>query len=237
MYLEWNKQTINDFSDKNINALYDAGFLFTREGKGAMYETRSVRVNLSKFELSSENRRVLRKTENIKMEVVALPYEKYSWEIGKLGKDFYETKFGEGTFSANKIKELTTGATSNFNLLLIYSTPVILSEAKNPLTNDKGSFADAQDDNVGIGYAICLETKNILHYCYPFYDLASNIPNLGISMMTQAIVWAKEQNKKYVYLGSAKDEAALYKTQFKGFDWWDGKIWQTDVEELKNILK
>ncbi len=215
MYLVWSEKTITDFSENNIYALYDAGFLFTRAGRGAMYETRSVRVDLSKFELSSENRRVLRKTENVKMEVTTIPYADYSWEIGKMGKNFYDTKFGPGIFSANKIKELLTdGEKSNFNLLLKFSI-----------------------DNNPVGYAICFANDKILHYSYPLYNLDTNIPNLGIGMMTRAIVWAKENNKKFVYLGSAKDGAALYKTQFSGFEWWNKKTWNTDVEELKNIFK
>jgi hypothetical protein len=51
------------------------------------------------------------------------------------------------------------------------------------------------------------------------------------------VVWAQEQGKKYIYLGSAKDKAALYKFQFAGVEWWDGVAWQSDVEELKKILK
>ena len=49
MYLKWNSKTISDFSDDNINTLYGDGFLFTRTGKGELYQTRSLRINLSKF--------------------------------------------------------------------------------------------------------------------------------------------------------------------------------------------
>jgi len=246
MYLSWNKKTITDFSDENINHLYNEGYVFTRVGKGVMNQTRSVRINLDKFELSSENKRVLRKTENATMEVSPLPDEKYSWEIGKLGKDFYEKKFGNGVFTANKIKELMTAPTSNFNLLLTYTSPFPLSKGEhkgvavlddNARRQTLPSLPLVRGGSDASGYAICFQTKNILHYCYPFYDLSSDIPNLGIGMMTRAVVWAKEQGKKYIYLGSAKDASALYKTQFKGFEWWDGKIWKEDVGELKNVLK
>lgn len=240
-YLAWSNKNITDFSDKNINDLYNRGFLFTREGKGAMYETRSVRIDLDRFKLSSENRRVLRKTEDLRMKIENIPYLDYSWKIGKLGKDFYETKFGEGVFSANKIKELMTdGEKSNFNRVIVYSAPVILSETKNPLKNgEKGSFACAQDDKtMRVGHCICLETNEILHYCYPFYilDTKYKILNTGLGMMTRAVVWAQESGKKYIYLGSAKDAKALYKFQFAGVEWWDGEIWRSDVEDLKKIL-
>src|SRR3989344_292804 len=209
MYLKWSEQTTTDFSDINLNTLYNQGWLFGRTKMGYLYQTRSLRVDLNKFELLSENRRILRKNEDVKLTAYPLPYEKYSWEIGKLGKDFYSTKFGDGTFSANKIKELLTTKNSNFNRVFVYSTH------DNPT-----------------GYAICLETNEFLHYSYPFYDLKTGLPNLGLGMMTKAIHWAKERHKKYLYLGSVKDKTALYKIQFSGLEWWNGKSWNQDLNEL-----
>ena len=107
-YLRWNQKTITDFSDARINSLYNEGYVFTRLGKDIMDQTRSLRIDLSQFALSSENRRILRKTEDIALAVVPLPYADYHWEIGRMAKSFYGTKFGKGTFSANKVKELLT---------------------------------------------------------------------------------------------------------------------------------
>lgn len=229
-YLIWDNQKITDFSEKNINELYSQGFLFTREGKGEMYETRSVRVDLSKFELSSENRRVLRKTEKVKMEIISLPHPAYDWRIAKFGHDYYTKKFGDKTFSANKIKELLTDdKKSNFNLLLEYHQPVVVPTIRQP--------AEGIQSSDKIGYAICYSNKEIIHYSYPFYNSNSDIHNLGIGMMTRAIVWAQENGKKYVYLGSVKDSAALYKFQFKGVEWWDGKMWNDDIDKIKQELK
>lgn len=217
MYLNWNSKKITDFSDQNLNSLYDGGFLFTRTGKGEMYQTRSLRIDLSKFNLNSENRRVLKHTENVMLEVANISYENYHWGIHKLGKDFYATKFGEKTFSAQKIKELITEPEeSNFNKLFIYTQ---------------------KEDNKALGYVISFETPELLHYCYPFYDLNSKIKNLGLGMMTKAIVWAKENNKKYIYLGSATRKTDTYKLQFDGLEWFDGKKWTTDLEKLKIEIK
>ncbi len=217
MYLKWNSKTVTDFSDNNINDLYDGGFLFTRIGKGEMYQTRSLRIDLSKFELNSENRRVLKHTENVNMEVANISYDNYHWGIHKLGKDFYATKFGEKTFSAQKIKTLITEPDeSNFNKLFIYRQ---------------------KEDNLAIGYVICFDNSKLLHYCYPFYDLNSKIKNLGLGMMTKAIVCAKENNKKYIYLGSVTRKTDTYKLQFDGLEWFDGKKWSTDLEKLKKEIK
>ena len=215
-YLKWQQIKTNDFSEQNINSLYADGFLFGRLGRGIMDQTRSVRIDLFDFQLSSENRRILKKTEGVEITNKALPYFSYDWKIGKLGKDFYDTKFGEKTFSANKLKELLTDRIkSNFNKLLIYK----LNNLEKIL-----------------GYAICLETNEILHYSYPFYELNTEIPNLGIGMMLRAILWAQETNKRYIYLGSAQRPSDIYKLQFEGLEWFDGKNWQTDLIKLKAIL-
>lgn len=217
-YLSWDEKIIDDFSDINTSSMYERGFVFTRLGRGAMTQTRSVRIDLNKFELSSENRRVLRKTENIELNIIPLPHPDYDWRIAKMGFDFYTNKFGKGTFSANKIKEILTSNKSNFNALLEYKL-------------------NGNDSDRAVGYAICFENNNCLHYAYPFYNLDTETPNLGIGMMTKAIVWAKEKNKKFVYLGSAQNPSAIYKTQFSGFEWFDRKNWQSDIEELKKLLQ
>jgi arginyl-tRNA--protein-N-Asp/Glu arginylyltransferase len=209
MYLKWKEQTIKDFSDFNIDSLYNEGFVFGRTGKGEMSQTRSLRIDLSKFNLNSENRRVLKKVESLVLQKHSLPYSEYSWEIGKLGKDFYDTKFGKGTFSANKIKEVMTDKNkSNFNVVMVYNAP---------------------------GYAICLETNNILHYCYPFYNLNSPA-NTGMGMMLKAINWAKENGKKYIYLGSYQRPTDVYKLQFEGLEWFDGEKWNGELNELKKTI-
>ena len=49
------------------------------------------------------------------------------------------------------------------------------------------------------------------------------------------IQWAKENNKKFVYLGSLQRPTDTYKLQFEGIEWFDGKKWKTDLEEVKKI--
>lgn len=217
MYLSWDEQNIKDFSDANVASMYERGYVFTRKGKGLMQQTRSLRVNLSKFKLSSENRRVLKRVDGVEITVESLPMEDYSWQIGKLAKDFY-AKFGQNTFSANKIKELLTDeSNSNFNALLSYSLGA---------------------QGTKLGYAICYAGENFLHYSYPFYSLEPDLPkDMGLGMMTMALMLSKEQGDKYFYLGSASRPSDTYKLQFDGLEWFDGTAWREDYGELKKILK
>ncbi|HUD03914.1 MAG TPA: hypothetical protein VMR73_00270 [Candidatus Paceibacterota bacterium] len=212
-YLNWDAKIITDFSPENVASMYDAGYVFTRVDKGVMNKTRSFRIDLEKFELSSENRRILRKAENYKLEIVPLPLADYSWHIGKLAKNFYEAHDAE--FSANKIKELLTDAKkSNFNTLAEFSLPT-------------GKF----------GYVISYNSPEIFHYSYPFYEKSSSDPSRGLQMMLKTIEWAKSAGKRYIYLGSLQRPSDTYKLQFKGGEWFDGENWQTDISPLKQILK
>lgn len=213
-YLKWDEKIITDFSDEKITDMYDRGFVFTRIGKGVMHQTRSVRVNLAKFNLTSENRRILKKVADIKLKKVVLPLKEYDFSIGKLAKDFYGVKFGPGIMSAQKIKEmLTDPSKSNFNSLFIYSN------------TDSGN-----------GYSICHSNNEILHYSYPFYDLTNSPKDMGLGMMIRAIEYAKNAGMKYVYLGSLQRPGDIYKLQFDGLEWFDGKRWSDNTAQAKEIL-
>jgi arginyl-tRNA--protein-N-Asp/Glu arginylyltransferase len=216
-YLSWKEQKINDFSESAVSAMYDRGFVFTRLGKGVMQQTRSCRIDLEKFSLTSENRRILKKMSGIEDISESIPYAKYHWEIAKMAKDFYSSKFGQGEtiiMSAIKVKEMLTDTTkSNFNELLVYT-----------------------QNKIPLGYVIYYENKDMIHYCYPFYDLQKSPKDMGLGMMTRVVDWAKNNRIKYVYLGSLQRPSDTYKLQFEGLEWFDGKMWKTDLEEVKKIL-
>ncbi len=242
MYLTWSEKIISDFSESNIESLYNHGYVFTRIDKGVMTQTRSIRVDLKKFVLSSENKRVLKKVEDIDLFVYTVPYSDYNWTIGKMAKDFYDKKFGDKTFSANKTKELLTdNQKSNFNCLLRYTYKINSSnpldfEIARQLFQTSGKI-DPLLSPPPTGVCIAYVTKNILHYSYPFYDLNNAPKDMGLGMMTKAILWAKESGREYMYLGSAQRPTDTYKFQFDGIEWFDGQNWKNDLVEIKNILQ
>lgn len=211
-YINWNEVQIDPTSDAEINALYDQGYVFVRIGKNILQQTRSVRIKLADFTLSSENRRVLRKVENLSLELIKLPIspDNYDWHIHKLGKDFYNNKFGPGIFTASRIKTILTTQELNFNFLLKYS--II-------------------DQNCG--YAIAYSNSSIMHYAYPFYDFEAYPSNLGMAMMIQAILYAQNEGREYIYLGSVRKASDIYKLQFKGVEYYQKDQWSNDIAALK----
>ena len=215
-YLHWDEKTLTDFSADTVAGMYGLGYLFTRLGKGVMQQTRSVRIRLNHFQTTSENRRILKKTEGVELAALELPIKNYDWPVGKMAKDFYDTKFGKGIMSAQKMKEiLTEPDKSNFNLLLSF-------------TSKTGEI---------IGYAACRTAKGLLHYSYPFYDLKKSPHDMGLGMMVRAIDYAKSKGMDFVYIGSLQRPADIYKLQFEGLEWFDGKNWKKDIEEAKSVLR
>ncbi len=213
-YFKTNNKVANNL--EGVNSLYNKGYVLTRLGKFEMIQTRSLRINLNEFRLNSENKRILNKNRNLKIEFNNLPLKNYNWEIHKLGKDFYTNKFGDGTMSASKIKEMFNEMNkSNMNGVFTYTIA-----------------------NENIGYCLCFKNSEFIHYAYPFYDLKYDSSNIGMGMMIKAIVWAKDINLKYIYLGSVTDNKARYKLQFKGLEWWNTttNVWETDIKILKNLL-
>lgn len=226
-YLHWNEKTITDFSDENIAAMYAGGYVFTRIGKGIMHQTRSVRIDLNKFTPTSENRRILKKTEGIELSGSELPFDGYDFTIGKMAKDFYQNKFGSGIMSAQKIKEMLTDAgRSNFNKLLCYT--------KHSIIEDTVSKTPTPDTTCG--YTICYSNTFLLHYSYPFYNLESSPNDMGLGMMIRAVEFAKNSGMRYLYLGSLQRPTDTYKLQFEGLEWFDGKEWSADMEAVKEVL-
>jgi hypothetical protein len=198
----------------DIASLYENGFLPSRIREDLYYLARGLRINLQEFVLSSENRRILRKTDYLSMYTSTAADFNYDYRIAKLGKDFFDSKFGKGTMSAYKIKWLfTSGAYSH---VFVYQ--------------------DKAKENT-IGYCVGMMLSGILHYAYPFYDTSYTDQNMGMGMMLRAIITAQQQGLKYAYLGTVYTEASLYKTQFKGCEYFTGFGWNSDVDELKQLIR
>jgi len=229
-YYSTGKKSIEGLTANDIEKMYEQGYVLTRLPE--MNQTRSLRIDLSKFGLSSENRRILRKTESLSHFLFELPLKENStnWQIFAMCKKFYGEKFKDVEFSTNKVREmlvLNDAEKSRFNGLFVYYE-------NNTMPNDADP-SDA-DHSKTLGYCIVYKTENILHYCYPFYNLDSNVANIGMGMMLNAIQMAKNAGLKYVYLGSFTRPTDIYKLQFKGLEWWDGTAWSQDLETLKKTI-
>jgi arginyl-tRNA--protein-N-Asp/Glu arginylyltransferase len=194
--------------------IFNAGFLPSSRYLDRFYLCRQVRVNLTKFKPSSENRRILRKGKGIDVQLVARDQFDYTSERREFFKTYADIKFGKDVMTYERLDSL-------------FSTPII---------SHLLVFTDAATGReVGVA-TLYIEAKALVFYYYAFYDLNYYARNLGMYMMTSAVAQFAGQGVKNLYLGTCYSQTALYKTQFTGAEFFNGFRWSADLEELKFII-
>lgn len=195
--------------------IFNAGFLPSSRQLDRFYLCRQIRVNLAKFEPSSENRRILRKGAGIKVELVPRAQFDYTPARREFFKRYADTKFSSKSMTYERLDSL-------------FSTPII---------SHLLVFTDtATGAEIGVA-TLYVEDATLAYYYYAFYDL--NFPNrsLGMFMMTSAAELFAARGCRHLYLGTCYAENALYKTQFSGGEFFNGFRWSDDMAELKFIVK
>lgn len=206
---------------ESLSEIYDKGFLpYTGDlsiAEEVFYMARSLRVNLNTFADTSENRRVNRLIEplNVQLEVI----DKSTFDLED--KDFKE-------FCSAYIKERIGDDNMSWK-----RWEYILSK---PLGSHIFKF---YNDEKTLGYVLGAVNEDLLHYWFAFFDTDyMRTHSLGKHMMWRLITWAKENDKKYAYLGTAYKPSALYKIRdHKGLEFWDGSTWNKNAKDLKTLCK
>ena len=208
-YQVWLLREENDV----VEPIYQAGFLPTRHLPNVYYLSRSLRVNLPGFDLSSENRRIINKTQEISSNLASLSDFNYTPEVQKMCKDYALERFDRGVFSSQTIKSIFENKI--FSHVFVFKN----SNSQTP-----------------VGYAVCFINDKLLHYAYAFYNSEFIGQNLGARMMLEAVSWAKQNQKAFAYLGTCYQTQSLYKTEFKGVEFFNGFRWSGDLLELKELI-
>jgi len=188
-------------NQQSIESNYQQGLLPQRNQKDIWYQDTSSRSNISKFNLSSENRRILRKTENFtykKIELINFNYDIdtqkkiYSW-IKQLGWDF----------PISSVKKIFSDHI--FNTLYVWY----------------------DENNQEVAYSICYFSKSISHIAYVFYDPKYNHSNLPIKLVLETIIDSQKENLQFCYLGRFSTEIGFYKRNMPGFEYFKDNNWVT----------
>lgn len=194
--------------------LFNQGFLPSSRNLDRFYLCRHVRVALRKYRPSSENRRILRKGAGISTRLITRSQFDYTAKRREFYKAYADIKFGKDVMSYERLDFLFEGTITSHLLLF----------------TDEASGAE-----VG-SVTLYLEEPRMAYYYYAFYDLNYYSRNLGMYMMTSAAAFFKDAGFQHLYLGSCYLENALYKTQFKGAEFFNGYRWSDDLQELKYLI-
>jgi arginyl-tRNA--protein-N-Asp/Glu arginylyltransferase len=190
------------------------GFLPSSRDLDRFYLCRQVRVNLKKYQASSENRRILRKGEGITVSLLPRADFAYTPERREFYKTYADIKFGRDVMSYERLDSLFGG----------------------PITSHVMIFTEASGAEIG-AVMLYLEPKRLAYYYYAFYDLKYYNRNLGMFMMTSAVDHFAGCGFEFLHLGSCYNRNALYKTQFAGAEFFNGVRWSENLDELKHLIQ
>jgi arginyl-tRNA--protein-N-Asp/Glu arginylyltransferase len=194
--------------------LFEAGFLPSSRELDRFYLARHIRVRLKDFSASSENRRVLRKCAEVSWRLVPQEEFRLTEERRAFCKSYADARFGAEVMTEARLETLFVSPVA---------THVLVFE-------DAGAQRE-------LGYVVLyLESPRVAFYYYSFYDLAYFDRSLGLCIMTSAVQLFASEKFDYLYLGTCYSERALYKTQFSGFEFFNGFQWSDDVKELKYLI-
>lgn len=202
-------------ADESPALLFAKGFLPGSRNLDRFYLCRQVRVKLENFSLSSENRRIIRKCENIHYQLIPRGKFDYNQERREFCKNYADIKFGKDVMTYERLDSL-------FNSKIV--THVLL-------------FLDSETNREAGLVTLYVAEKELAYYYYAFYDLNYYQRNLGMFMMTSAVDYFSRKNYNYIYLGTCYSRNALYKTQFTGAEFFNGFCWSNDLKELKYLIE
>lgn len=201
--------------------IYSSGFLPYTGNIGLKhymcYMARSLRVKLSDFTLSSENRRVSRKFEGIsfKREIISIDnFDTRDEAFRKFCTDYSKERFKGGEMPGDRL---------DYVLNSPFATHIIKY---------------SENDHT-IAYIVACMNDEMLHYWYSFFSLELHTERpLGKWLMLDCIRMAKESQMEFCYLGTCYGKHSLYKVRdFKALEFFDGMGWQNDINRLKTWCK
>lgn len=193
---------------------YELGFLPASPELDSFYLCRNLRVDLRQFSLTSENRRILRKNPGLEGRLFSRSEFDYSPGRRQAWKAFADERFGADVMPFERLDRLMGG----------------------PVISHLLSFSDVQTGREVGNVLLHVEPPRVAHYYYAFYDLAWLDRNLGLWMMTWAVQHFAGLGFRHLQLGTCYSRRALYKTQFRGTEFFNGNCWSTNLEELRFLL-
>ena len=94
-----------------------------------------------------------------------------------------------------------------------------------------------QDDSLVAWAKLRHYTPSAIETALFVWDYSQPQTRLGNRSLEHEIAWAKLANYDFVYLGPGYETSSLYKSNIQGFEWWNGDVWSTDIEEYRALCR
>lgn len=202
-------------ADEAVAPVYEAGFLPASSDPSVhnrFYMARSIRVPLSLFAPTSENRRILKKFDGQftvdRLERAAL---KEHETFKECFLSYFADRHGQSVMSQERLAGIL--------------------ETALPLHGIHYS-----KDGTPVAYVLEVQEGAVTHYWFSCYDTSYAGSSLGMWLMLDAVRRAKDAGYTHLYLGTAYGEKGRYKMNITPLEYWDGTNWNTDMKRLKELV-
>jgi len=194
---------MSKFNLQNQNSAtqnYQDGLLPQRNSKDLWYQDSSSRSSLQGASFNSENRRIIKKTQNFSYQIFNKDTLNYTPQLQKTIKDWI--KGLQWDFPISSVKKIF----------------------KDHIFNTFYFWYDDNKDLVAV--SICYFNQEISHISYVFYDPKYSHQNLPIRIVLQVIEDSINQNLNYCYLGRFSESMGFYKRNMPNFQIFKDNSWQ-----------
>jgi hypothetical protein len=139
----------------------------------------------------------------------------------------YKVTYAEAIEDMSDIGTVFGMFTARRNLDDIYTIEIDLERATWILVhNDMGdlvAFSKMTKYNGGI------ETQ------FTAWDYSEPKASISRHLVAYEVELVKKMGYSHLYIGSGYGSIGIYKSQFKGFEWWDGNQWSTDIDKYVEV--
>ncbi|MEK7079703.1 MAG: GNAT family N-acetyltransferase [Patescibacteria group bacterium] len=202
-------------AEDELSSVYESGFLPSSSDpavRNRFYMARSVRIPLTPFSPSSENRRILKKFDDA-FEVVAMT--KTELQNNEAFKtcflNYFSDHHGQSIMSRERLDA-------------ILDTPL-------PLRGFR-----YEKDATPCGYVLEIMEGAFVHYWFSCYTSDYAGTSLGMWLMLDSVQRAKKEAKKYTYVGTAYGAKGRYKMNLTPIEFWNGNEWVKNEKLLKELI-
>jgi arginyl-tRNA--protein-N-Asp/Glu arginylyltransferase len=195
--------------------LPDDYFLPKNEYRSHWYQARQTRINLKKFQETKSTKKTRKKCSQIQIK----KYECEEIDLNILNNIFLKY-FEYKQFKPWKLEPLVE-LEKDRKFFLVYHAPSESGGWHNPV-----AFTYMRD----VGSNSVFSTQFAWDYSNPKLYLGK-YANLA------EIDYCIKNNKDYMYTGMGYENCCIYKSSYKGFEFWTGEEWSDDIDHYKFLCE
>jgi hypothetical protein len=193
---------------------FGLGFLPGAYDLSHFYLARSVRIRLDKYTPPPRVRYAARQCADLSAMLTPVSGFEFDCAWREMAAEYFTRRWVRSSFNLDSFARLLCS----------------------PLTTHVLAFVNPAG-RVPVGLAALYMDRNVGYYAGAVYDLSRRRSGIGGHMMATALAELQQAGSEMVYLGTCYSTNSLYKTRFPGMEFFNGRRWSSDRDELRFLIE